>query len=307
MSNVEALNQKWNKKGVSVKSDAQHNGMPFVQLETVSSSCLVYLHGAHVTSFKTNGNEHFFMSEKSVYEPFKALRGGIPLIFPQFGAGKIQTHGFARNMQWSIKTTFVDEMRGSVGVEFELVDDDYSRKIWPCSFHAVYCITLHKDRLELSFATKNTDHKAFDFQLALHTYFAISNIQNVRVDGLHGYSYIDKMKNAEIDVEKRQSVTIQEETDRVYLNTNTSQPLLLIDDHNKSRITLQSQANLNDAVVWNPWIEKAKRMEDFGDLEYPKMICIEAGVIDKPAILEPGQSFQTTHVIIPSNNHSPSL
>ncbi|EFA81480.1 aldose 1-epimerase family protein [Heterostelium album PN500] len=299
---LEQLQKEWNRDGVTVCED---KNLIQVRLETPTSSCSIYLNGAHVSSFIVNGVQQFFLSEKSAYEPKKAIRGGIPLIYPQFGPGNIQTHGFARNMQWSIKSTF-SEGNGTIGIKFELKDDDYSRNIWPNSFRALYSVILHPAHLELRFSNKNTDIKPWNYQLAFHTYYSISNIQNVHVEGLSQYEFIDKMKKAQKFTESRQNVTIQEEVDRVYVSIKPDTPIVLVDQSNQHKIILKSE-NLNDAVVWNPWVDKSKAMADFGDLEYPNMICIEAGQIEKPKLLSPGEKQCHKHFIFPSSKQSPSL
>eukprot|EP01133_Synstelium_polycarpum_P007623 gene7623-8917_t len=201
-------------------------------------------------------------------------------------------------MDWKVTNTF-SEKNLMVGVDLELNDDDYSRKIWPFSFTATYTVILHSNRLELGFKVTNKDSKPFDIQLALHTYFSISDIANIHVEGLHNYKYLDKMKNAAIELETRKQVTIGEEVDRVYMNINHQIPIEIID--NKSKIVLRSETTLTDAVLWNPWIEKSKKMEDYGDEEYHRMVCIEAGVVSSPPIVPVGESFATKHTITPVN------
>ncbi|EGG19463.1 aldose 1-epimerase family protein [Cavenderia fasciculata] len=302
MTDIATLQQQWNKKGY-VSIDQRH-GLTIVHLDSGNnSSSSVYLHGGHVISFKTNSSEHLFTSEKSVFTSGKAIRGGVPIIFPQFGPGKIQTHGFARNTEWAIHDTFVDSVNQCVGVDLQLVDNDYTRSIWDYSFKCIYSVVLFADRLELRFTTTNTDQKPWDFQLAFHTYYQVSQISNVHVEGLYQVEYIDKMRNLIVEKEARKNVVIGEEVDRVYLDTK--QPVTIVDT--KSSIKLTSSQSLPDAVVWNPWIEKSKKMEDFGDLEYLQMICIEAGVINRPPLIEPGHSFQSIHTITPINNPTSSL
>ncbi|KAN0026935.1 hypothetical protein ACTFIU_009611 [Dictyostelium citrinum] len=329
---LEQLQSLWN-KGKYIQVLKGNNDLSKLVLKTSTSSCEIYIHGAHITSFKTNSIEHLFMSEKSGFQDMKAIRGGVPLIWPQFGNGKIQTHGFARNCDWEIHKALVDEKAQSVQIEFLLRNNDYSDKIWNCnitsgkeainSFHTIYRVTLHPDFLDLEFDVKNTctsgssssdSANILEFQLAFHTYYQISNIENVYVLGLEGREYIDKMNNHKITKELNDKVQITNETDRVYLNVvptqstgvgKNYQPLQLIDNGSKTSITLTyDYQSMPDVVVWNPWIEKSKKMEDFGDNEYHNMICIEIGTINTPVKLSPNQSFQTKHSILPSNKSS---
>eukprot|EP01132_Coremiostelium_polycephalum_P002065 gene2065-2546_t len=283
------------------------NNLPKVHLETSKSSCEVYLHGAHITSYKVDGVEQLFLSEKSAFEDNKAIRGGVPIIFPQFGPGKIQTHGFARNIDWKVVSTSRNEDVSKVVLS--CTDNEHTKKIWNYSFSAQYAIELHTDRLSITFSTTNCSTEPFDFQLALHTYFQISNIDSVYVEGLEGLEFIDKMKNASLHKETRQQVTIGEEVDRVYKNAENN--VILVDNRGASpkKTILIHDSLLPDVVVWNPWIAKSKSMADFGDEEYKKMICIELGLIDKPYLLQPSKTFTTTHTIYPSpsSKSSPNL
>ncbi|EGC36075.1 hypothetical protein DICPUDRAFT_32417 [Dictyostelium purpureum] len=312
---IEQLQKLWNTKYLSVVAGV--NNLPKFVLKTSTSSCEIYLHGAHVTSFKINSNENLFMSEKSAFQENKAIRGGIPLIWPQFGPGKIQTHGFARNLDWDVNKALVDEKAQSVQIEFFLKSSEATDKILGVSseFIVFYRVTLHPDFLDLEYEVKNTSQQnTMEFQLAFHTYYSISDIKNVHVLGLKGREYIDKMKNMEKKKENRKEVTIDQEVDSVYLNViptqggSSYQPLQLVDTQKKTSVTLTyDYQSIPDVVVWNPWIEKSKKMEDFGDEEYHKMICIEIGVINNPVKLSPNQTFQTKHSILPTNSSSSSL
>ncbi|KAF2069589.1 hypothetical protein CYY_009093 [Polysphondylium violaceum] len=304
---IESLQKKWNRENwISIESGK--NNLPKVVLTTPNSLCEVYLHGAHITSFKTNNKkvEHLFVSEKSIFQDLKAIRGGIPLIWPQFGPGSIQTHGFARNIDWEISRVFVNDKSQSVEIEFTLHSSEYSQKIWGVTneFKTTYTVTLHADHLDLGFDVRNVGQIPIEFQLAFHTYYSISDIENVHVLGLKNRDYIDKLDNMKIVKEQRRELTVRSEVDSVYLNVvpeQNYQPLQLVDLGRKQTVTLTyDYQNIPDVVVWNPWIEKSKKMDDFQDDEYKQMICIEVGVINKPIKLTTNQLFQTKHSIIPS-------
>jgi len=242
--------------------------------------------------------EILFLSEKSSFQTGKAIRGGIPVIWPQFGPGNIQTHGFARNSLWEVASTKNDNQ--GVELELKLGDTEETRKIWPHHFAARLKICL-SSKLEITFHVLNTGEKEFSFQFALHSYFSVSDIRKVSVSGLNDLDFIDKTKNGVKDKENRQHVTIEKETDRVYLDLKED-PILL--DSASGRQLRLEKGGFRDAVVWNPWIEKARALTDLGESAYPKFICIEIGVIGKPEVVQPGGSWSATHSLIPSPSPS---
>ncbi|XP_018680923.2 putative glucose-6-phosphate 1-epimerase isoform X4 [Musa acuminata AAA Group] len=101
------------------------------------SSAEVYLYGCHVTSWKNNHDEELlFLSSKAIFKPPKAIRGGIPICFPQFGShGNLEQHGFVRNRFWSIDSSppppTVSCNKAFVDLIFKPSEEDL--KIWPYS------------------------------------------------------------------------------------------------------------------------------------------------------------------------------
>ncbi|KYR01747.1 aldose 1-epimerase family protein [Tieghemostelium lacteum] len=305
---LEELQKKWNCKNVSIVKG--EGGLTKVVLTNRQSSLEVYLMGATITAYKVGSRDVIFTSKQSKFESLKAIRGGVPLIYPQFGPGKMQQHGFARNVDWEVLSTLVKEQEDLVQLNLSIHESEYTQKVCgdaDIKFQCTFTIKLNVDRLELQYESKNTGQKAYDFQLALHTYYQIASIHKAHVTGLKGFEYIDKTRQMALTKETADSIQITEETDRVYKNCTTS-PLELVDTVNQTKVILHSPDNsLKDVVVWNPWIEKAKAMSDFGDLEYLEMICIEYGNIDKPIVLQPGQTFTGRHTIQPTSIQQSSL
>ncbi|URE26739.1 Aldose 1-epimerase [Musa troglodytarum] len=181
------------------------NGLEKVVLREVrGSSAEVYLYGGHVTSWKNDhGEELLFLSSKAIFKPPKAIRGGIPICFPQFGShGNLEQHGFARNRLWSIDTDpppfpTVSSNKAFVDLIFKPSEDDL--KIWPHSYEFRLRITLGPGGdLMLTSRIRNTDGKPFSFTFAYHTYFSVSDISEVRVEGLETLDYLDNLKAKEL-------------------------------------------------------------------------------------------------------------
>ncbi|XP_064938939.1 putative glucose-6-phosphate 1-epimerase [Musa acuminata AAA Group] len=272
------------------------NGLEKVVLREVrGSSAEVYLYGGHVTSWKNDhGEELLFLSTKAIFKPPKAIRGGIPICFPQFGShGNLEQHGFARNRLWSIDSDpppfpTVSSNKAFIDLIFKPSEDDL--KLWPHSYEFRLRITLGPGGdLMLTSRIRNTDGKPFSFTFAYHTYFSVSDISEVRVEGLETLDYLDNLKAKERFTEQGDAITFESEVDKIYLGTPSKIAIL---DHEKKRTFVLRKDGLPDAVVWNPWEKKAKSMADFGDDEYKHVLCVEAAAIEKPITLKPGEEWK---------------
>jgi len=300
---TEALNAAHGVQGF-VHFEAGEGGLPKAVLTNpaAGSKLEVYLYGAHITSWTTSHGEQLFMSKKSIFGQGKAIRGGVPIIFPQFGPGKIQNHGFARNTSWEVAHTGVSKSDPAVvSIDLRLKESKSTLDIWPHAFEAILSIHL-STKLALEFKVHNTGKEAFNFQSALHTYFTVSDIKNASVVGLKDVTLIDKVKGGVMDTESRTGVIVGEEVDRVYLNVKQD-PLLLVDKAKEGSRKLFREG-FSDVVVWNPWVEKARGLADLGEEAYPSFICVEVGQIGTPAKLNPGEQWVGKHVVEHSNQAS---
>lgn len=307
--------------GAEVVQD-ESNGLEKVVIKDSSgASAEVYLHGGHVTSWKTDkGEENLFVSHKAVFRPPKAIRGGIPVCFPQFGPfGPLEQHGFARNRPWALDTSASSSDPSSVDLILTPTPDDL--KLWPHSFELRLHVALGPTGELISAArVTNKDTKPFTFTFALHSYFSISDISEVRIEGLETLDYIDNLEKCEAlppgtqdaakdrkrNIDQGDSITFDSEVDRIYLSTPSK---IAIVDHFKKKTYIVKKEGLPDAVVWNPWEKKAKAMADFGDDEYKRMVCVESAAVEKPITLKPGEEWQARQelLIVPSSYYSGQL
>jgi D-hexose-6-phosphate mutarotase len=235
----------------------------------------IYLQGAHVTHYRPAGQSALlFTSEQSKFAPGKAIRGGVPVIFPWFGANEankdLPMHGFARTSEWEIEAVerWPDD---TVEVLLRLVADDATRAVWPFDFVLRHRIVVGR-QLEMALEVENWSGGPFDFEEALHTYLAVRDVRQTRVAGLAGIEYLDKVDHFTRKTQGDEPITITGETDRVYLNTDGT---CIVEDPVGDRRLRVGKEGSATTVVWNPWIEKAKAMADFGDEEWPRMICVE--------------------------------
>eukprot|EP00850_Spirogloea_muscicola_P017637 SM000154S01372 [mRNA] locus=s154:69022:71238:+ [translate_table: standard] len=289
-----------------LKDDA--SGLEKVVLrEPRGSTAEVYLHGGHVTSWKNEkGEEHLFVSSKAVFRPPKAIRGGIPICFPQFGGfGPLEQHGYARNRIWSLDTS--EDSTDAATVTLVYIPTEEDLKLWPHSYELRLKVTVgNLGELTSALHVKNVDGKLLTFTCAFHTYFSVSDISEVRVEGLETLDYLDNLDNKERVTDQGDAITFDSEVDRIYLNTPNK---VAIVDHSKKKTFVVKKEGLPDAVVWNPWEKKAKSMSDFGDDEYKRMVCVEAAAVENAITLKPGEDWQARQELstVPSSYYSGQL
>lgn len=272
------------------------NGIDQIMLRNArGASVRVSLHGGQVLSWKTErGEELLFTSSKAIYKPPTAVRGGIPICFPQFGnRGILEQHGFARNRIWAIDDSppplHLNDSSGKIFTDLLLKPSQEDMKVWPHSFEFRLRVSLTADGfLSLISRIRNINCKPFSFSFAYHTYFSVSDISEVRVEGLETLDYLDNLFQRERFTEQGDTLTFESEIDRVYLSSSN---MIAIFDHEKKRTYILRKEGLPDVVVWNPWEKKSKSIIDFGDEEYKQMLCVDGAAIERPITLKPGEEW----------------
>jgi len=274
------------------------NGLERLAIGTPRGTAEIYLHGAHVTAWRPSGADPvIWVSADSQFHPDKPIRGGVPICFPWFAAhatnASAPMHGFARLRGWTLGA--VEDRDGEVHATFSLTDDEESRRsAWPHPFTATYRVTVGA-RLGLTLDVANTGTGPLTFEAALHTYFAVGDIRTVGVTGLAGAEYLDKVHGFARKREGDAPIRFAGETDRVYLETEST---CTIHDPGLRRQIAVAKTGSRSTIVWNPWSDKARAMPDFGDDEWPSMLCIEtANVRDAAVSLEPGSHHTMTAVV----------
>lgn len=225
--------------------------IPSVVLSSVDekSSCKVFLYGATILSWISDRKERLFVSPIAVVNGSKAVRGGIPLVFPQFAQPNptMLQHGFARNLTWDFVGSF--STATSVTAVLRVKDSEYTSSVWPHRFCLLYQITLSQESLETNFVICNVGVEDFQFHALQHTYLRVPHIGDVRVIGLQGISYADKLRNADEFEEVDDSIAFDKEVDRVYLchrvHGNTSPQITVSSlDGEAWRIVSQAKTHL---------------------------------------------------------------
>ncbi|WP_099237677.1 D-hexose-6-phosphate mutarotase [Synechococcus sp. BDU 130192] len=287
---LDQLNQQYGLPELSF-GDRQP-GFPVIKIKNRFATAEISLYGGQVLSFQPSNTQAdlLFLSDRSHYQPGKAIRGGIPICWPWFGADPDElgraNHGFGRDRLWTVRHTET-LANGATRVILSLQDDEETHKIWDYAFELAIAITVGES-LDLELTSHNHDQRPMTITQALHTYFTIGDIQRVKVLGLAGLNYIDKVDSAQ---QKSQigEVTIQGEVDRIYQNTA---PKLFIDDLSLERKIEVCNRNSTTTIVWNPGMEKTATMGDLSPDAYQRFLCVETANAAAEAItLAPGERY----------------
>jgi D-hexose-6-phosphate mutarotase len=258
-----------------------------LEINTAWGNAEIYLHGAHVTAFQKKGEPPLlFMSQLSRFNEGTPIRGGIPVIFPWFGPREGESaHGFARIQTWELRE--VSQLTtGEVSLRLCLPDSP-SAALFP-KFTADFWITVGKTLCAKLVITNTSTDQDFTFENCLHTYFHVGDINSISITGLKGSAYLDKTENFARKTEHSEHIKISRETDRIYLDTTA--PVEIHDSNLGRRIRIEKSGSLS-TVVWNPWVDKAHQMPDFGGDEFQRMVCVESGnVADNRLTLPAGKS-----------------
>jgi glucose-6-phosphate 1-epimerase len=271
--------------------------LPKLEITSDWSTAEIYLHGAHVTDFQKKGEPPLlFTSQFSRFAPGQAIRGGVPIIFPWFGAKEGgSAHGFARTCEWELHevTTVPD---GGVSLRFGFPGCPESAT-WP-PFAANYAVTV-TDTLTLELIVTNTSRdQQLGIETCLHSYFLVSDVSDVSIVGLKGTSYFDKADHFAQKVDQADALKITGEEDRIYFDSLGA--VEIVDPGFRRRIRVEKSGSAS-TVVWNPWLAKAQQMSDFGNEEYKQMVCVESGnVANHKMNLAPGKSA-TLKVVLRSS------
>ena len=246
----------------------------------------IYLYGAHITSWIPAGScEALFISPKAEYRPGISIRGGVPIIFPQFGKlGQLPAHGFARNLTWKLAESAPDH------ASLRLRDTEMELSIWPHKFELEYKVQIGDDQLQLSLKVTNTDSAPFEFTAALHTYLRVSQLQHTTIRGLKGLWFVDRTNPStgifRQSIQKEDGLKISGEVDRLYFEV--THPVQLIQ---REQTTSVEKSGFTDIVIWNPGPEKCALSKDMQPNSYLEFVCIEAAAVEKPISLGQGESW----------------
>ena len=273
----------------AIRFDETPGGLAHAVISTPAAEAGLYLQGAHLTHWTPRGQRPvLYLSSKSLFAPAKAIRGGVPIIFPWFGARSDgrqgPAHGFARTSKWTVEDAKLRD-DGNVEIALALTGDvDFA-------FQLRFRVAIGSE-LEMELETRNVGNEPFSYEEALHTYLAVGDIRQVSVSGLEGTAYIDKTDGFKRKQQGAEPVRIAKETDQVHLSTTAN---CTIHDPVWNRRIVIEKTGSNSTVIWNPWMDKTKGMSDMPVDGWKEMLCVEtANAADNAVHLPPGASHKLT-------------
>lgn len=270
--------------GVMQPELIQFRGLDAVRLQLDDGShATITLAGAHLVSWVTaDGVERIYMSPNSAMEQGQAIRGGVPVIFPQFTTrGQSLRHGFARVSNWEVVPLGTDASRVTMGLR-----GSGAAWNWPHDYACEMAFRLEPDGLSMQLTVHNTGAQAFHFTAALHTYLQVGALNSVELTGLQGCQYEDSMAGGVLKTDDAATLAPKDALDRIYLQT----PAALQLRSALGTLALQSQG-FPDSVVWNPGPAGSEALPDLESDAYIHFLCVEAALVVKPVELAAGATW----------------
>ncbi|MCU8106295.1 D-hexose-6-phosphate mutarotase [Shewanella sp. SM101] len=276
----------------SVTTKKHANGLDYVEVNTALCQARIFLQGAQIDYFQPVGKPPLlWVSSADDYQPGNGIRGGVPVCWPWFGMSSeanFPQHGFARTRIWALESV---EMRNQlVDLRFSLKISEQDKIYWPHNTEVSVLFTLG-DTLSISLVNTNVGDETVTLTQALHSYFPIEDIHQLKASGFSGSKYIEFAQGPY--PQNTDEVLFDRETDRVYTDLGPVQLL-----HTPQGTIEVSRENSQSAVLWNPWIEKSQRLGRFNPEDYLTMVCLEAAnVLEDKVVLAPGETHSlVTHI-----------
>lgn len=288
---IEDLRHRFGHGAVRMGIHAGRGGFTTLKVVNDAASAEICLHGGQVLDYRHRNDTEglLFLSQRAFFEAGRAIKGGIPVCWPWFGDDPDQAgrgaHGFVRTREWSVES--VTETNSShTRITLSIADDAQTRALWPHRFRLVLEILVGPE-LVLELTTYNTDSTPFAITQALHTYFAVADISQTRVEGLDGLSYLDKPSGFARRTQQGE-VRFDGEVDRIYQAVNA--PITIADAAAARRCRIAAGGS-HTAVVWNPGAAGAAAMADLDDDAHRRFVCVEtANAADEVVTVDAGAS-----------------
>jgi len=276
---------------LATRSEELFHGQPCHRLTLANGdSVLVAQHGAHVVSWVSGGRERLFLSHNTVWDGRAAIRGGIPVCFPQFNQrGDLPKHGFVRNRSWPLLAAETGDSPARLCFGFSA--NDSTRAMWPAEFEVRLHVVLQPGQLSVTLEVRNLGTQAFSFSGALHSYLAVSDIAQVRLTGLGGQKEWDAL--ADTHQTALASLQCVGPFDRVYSAPHS--PLHLHDP--AGGLEISNCEGWADCVVWNPGAAGCAGMSDMTPDAFEHMLCVEAAQVFAPISVAPGGQWSGSQIL----------
>lgn len=261
------------------------NGLPACRLALADgSTAVIALQGAQLLSWNPGGKgERIYLSPEARYAPGQPLRGGVPVVFPQFAdLGPLPRHGFARTSPWQLDEVRQDPKAGYAAAIFSLRDDEASRALWPHAFELELAVGISSGRLDLELEIRNPGDSPFSCTAALHSYLRVKEVEESPLTGLYNAPYTDR-RNGRQQRDNAPELMVDDALDRLY--PRLGRPLLLSEPQRSLAI---HNEGFPDLVLWNPWEHQCAALADMPAQGFRHMLCIEAAAVGEPLVLPAG-------------------
>lgn len=284
-----ALQKQFSVEGVSFRMQGQ---VVLIEVENALGKATISPFGATVLQFQPVGEEPIlWQSPAAVFDGKKAIRGGIPICWPWFGnaaSDDLPAHGFVRNRDWQIQS--IQTLPAGTELIFAVESDRQTLEVWPYEFRLELKVMVGKT-LNLTLITHNLSDRPVEITEALHSYFAVSDVNAVQVSGLGGAKQLDTLVPSPVAKTAEDLLSVQAPIDSVFVDQ--SQALTLIDETNHRKLIIEKQ-NSHSAIVWNAGPEIVKGFGDIPDDAWPGYLCVESGNVWGNALVIPANK---THVL----------
>ena len=265
---------------------------PCLELSNDWGRATVALTGGQLISWVPRGETEVFWLTASPAPSPTPLRGGVPVCWPWFARQGVPEsypqHGVVRTLPWTclaseieaktIRVTLAPDWSKCSKVAKDMLVDLF--KVRLDQLHLTQTIALSQDQLTQELVTVNASEQPVRITQALHSYFKVGDVRTIRVDGLQGKDYLDKLQGF---ARFHQSVPFQFDTacDRIYLDT---QGHFKLDDPVFRRTLMLQTAYSESVVAWNPGSLDAFNMIDVGNAQWSDFFCLEASQAEPKGI-----------------------
>ncbi len=296
MIDIEKLEEKFSIEGEIGFSELE-NELVYITISNRFADAEICLYGAHVMSFRPHSTlDLLWLSPMSNFEYGKPIRGGIPVCFPWFGLHKTDSakpqHGFGRLMNWEVMETNILPTDETL-VRLQLCSSEETKVYWPYDFCAEMKIIIGQ-KLTASLKVTNTSGEPFEYSCALHSYFNLSAIEEVSIEGLQDTGYFNQLQSIE-EVQDEPELHFCKAETRHYLGTEAA--CIINDPVFRRRIKVE-KAGSKVTTVWNPWQETCATISDLPDNAWETFVCIEAvNAFDDTVKLSPQESHEISAII----------
>lgn len=265
----------------------------FRLLAADGSSAVVSRFGAQVLSWITrDGRERLFLGERARFDGRTAIRGGIPVCFPQFAAmGELPRHGLLRTRIWEPGDRSCSPEYAMLTLE--AADTEATRALWPHAFKAELTVVLERDRLDIELSVDNTGDTPLAFTAALHSYLRVAEVEDIALAGLYGFLCRGAAGEGGSRKETAPELLVDAEIDRLY--TDVDRPLLLQAGNHSLGV---HKDGFRDVVVWNPWADASSRLADLEAHDFRHFLCVEAAAAAEPVNLAAGESWSGRQTLV---------